>query len=346
MIGRRPSWQHGSQRSQAAPVVVVTGASAGVGRAVARRFARDGAKVGLVARGAAGLAGAAREVEEAGGIPLVLQADVADADAVEWAAERAELELGPIDVWVNCAMATIFGPVQDASADEFRRATEVTYLGFVHGTQSALRRMRPRDRGTIVQVGSALAYRAIPLQAAYCGAKFATRGFTNSVRTELLYDRSRVHVTMVHLPAINTPQFDWGRNHMSRRPQPVKPIFQPEVAAEGVWWAARRRKREVWVGEPTLRAILGERVMPWLLDRYLARTAWDGQQAQAPVPKDPPDNLFSPADEHEDFGTHGRFDDDSRDHSIQMRLSRHRLALSLAALGAASTGALVRARSR
>jgi len=215
-------------------VAVVTGASAGVGRATVRRFAREGWSVGLLARGRDGLEGARREVEEAGGRAVVVPVDVADAEAVEAAAEEVEATLGPIDVWVNDAMVTVFSPVHEITADDFRRVTEVNYLGAVHGTLAALRRMRPRDRGTIVQVGSALAYRAIPLQSAYCATKFALRGFTDSLRTELLHEGSRVHVTSVHLPALNTPQFGWSKTAMTRQPQPVPPIFQPEVAADGI----------------------------------------------------------------------------------------------------------------
>src|SRR5438105_11498083 len=255
-------------------VVVITGASAGVGRATVREFARHGAHIGLVARGRDGLEGARREVEEAGGRALVLPTDVADADAVETAAETVERELGAIDVWVNNAMASVFSPVKAMRADEFRRVTEVTYLGCVHGTLSALRRMQPRDRGTIVQVGSALAYRSIPLQSAYCAAKHAIVGFTDSLRCELRHDGSRVHLTVVHLPALNTPQFDWVRSRLPRRAQPVPPIYQPEVAARAIWWAAHHRRREVHVAFPTVLAIQAEKIAPGVLDRYLGRTGY------------------------------------------------------------------------
>lgn len=293
--------------TSAGATVVVTGASAGVGRAVARAFAERGASVALVARGRDGLHAAAREVEAAGGRALVLPLDTADAAAVEHAAARAEAELGPIDVWVNNAMVSVFAPVSQLTADEVRRVTEVTYLGYVHGTLSALRRMAPRDRGTIVQVGSALAYRSIPLQAAYCGAKHAIEGFTESLRCELRHDRSGVRVTSVHLPAVNTPQFGWVRNRLSRRAQPVPPIFQPEVAARAIVWAADRAPRELKVGWPTVRAVYLERVVPGLLDRYLAAKGYDGQQTGEPADPDGPDNLFGPLPG--DAGAHGRFDE-------------------------------------
>ncbi|HLK42485.1 MAG TPA: SDR family oxidoreductase, partial [Thermoleophilia bacterium] len=247
-------------------IVVVTGASAGVGRATAHAFARRGARVGLIARGREGLDQAAAEVERLGGEALVLPADVADPDQVEAAAEAVEEQFGPIDVWINDAMATVFAPLLEITPDEFRRATEVTYLGTVHGTMSALRRMIPRDRGTVVQVGSALAYRAIPLQSAYCGAKFAIRGFTDSIRTELRHDHSSVWLTMVQLPAVNTPQFEWCRTRLPNHPQPVPPIFEPEVPAEAVYWAAHHRRRELTVGGSALKAIWGNRLSPRLAD--------------------------------------------------------------------------------
>ena len=262
--------------------VVVTGAAGGVGRATARAFGRRGANVGLLARGVEGLEAAAREVAQEGGAALVLPTEVADADAVERAAAAVEDRFGPIDIWVNCAMATIFSPFADLTPDEYRRATEVTYLGYVYGTMAALRRMRARDRGTIVQVGSALAYRAIPLQSVYCGAKFAIRGFTDSIRSELLHDRSRVHITMVQMPALNTPQFDWARNKTGKRAQPVPPIFQPELAAEAIVFAAHARRREIYVGWPSARAILANKIVPGLLDRYLAGAGYSGQLTDEP----------------------------------------------------------------
>jgi len=314
-------------------VVVITGASAGVGRATAHRFARDGASVALIARGSKALDGAAQELRDMGCQVLAIPVDVSDAEQVEAAAERIEQELGPIDIWINAAMATIFAPVSDITAAEFRRATEVTYLGTVHCTMSALRRMRPRNRGKIVQVGSALAYRAIPLQSAYCGAKFAVRGFTDALRVELMHEKSDVGVTMVQLSAFNTPQFQWGRTRLPRRPQPVPPVFQPEVAAEGIHYAAHHRRRELWVGYPAVKAIIGNGLVPWLADRALAKKGYTGQMDDQPVPADRPDNLFEPVDH--DFGTHGRFDDRSRRCSPQLWATTHRRAVAAGLLGAA-----------
>src|ERR671937_1323399 len=259
-------------------VVVVTGASAGVGRATARAFGARGATVGLIARGEDGLNAAAREVRDAGGRALVLPADVAHPDEVLAAAERAEAELGPIDVWVNDAMASIFAPVHEIEPDEFRRVTDVTYLGQVYGTMAALRHMLPRDRGHIVQVGSALAYRGIPLQAAYCGAKHAIQGFTESLRSELIHDKSNVRLTMVQMPALNTPQFSWVKSRLPRKAQPVPPIFQPESAAEAIYFAAHNPRREFYVGAPSVAVISVNKFAPGLLDRYLARTGYDSQQ--------------------------------------------------------------------
>jgi len=286
-------------------IVVVTGASAGVGRATVRAFARQGADVGLLARGVDGLEAARREVESFGGRAVVVPTDVADADQVEAAAERIERELGPIDVWVNNAMASVFSPVKELQADEVKRVTEVTYLGVVYGTLAALKRMLPRDAGAIVQVGSALAYRGIPLQAAYCGAKHAIQGFTESLRCELLHDGSRVHVGMVQLPAMNTPQFDWVKSRLPRQPQPVPPIYAPEIAADAIVWAATARRRELSVGAPTLAAIWGNKIASGLLDRYLARTGYDSQQTDAPADPNRPDNLWAPLPG--DHGAHGRF---------------------------------------
>lgn len=316
-------------------VVVITGASAGVGRATASAFAASGASIGLLARGRDGLDAAAREVERLGARALAVPTDVADPDAVEAAAARIEEELGPIDVWVNCAMATIFASFEQLTPAEYRRATEVSYLGYVWCTMAALRRMRPRDRGTIVQVGSALAYRAIPLQSPYCGAKFAIRGFTDSIRSELRHDRSAVHITMVQLPAVNTPQFDWGRNKMPRRPQPVPPIFQPEVAADAIVFAASARRREVWVGGPAFKAILANKLVPGLLDRMLAKSGYDGQLAGEPAPAHARDNLFEPVPG--DPGTHGRFDDRATDRSVVLEMVKRRGVV----LGCAAVGALV-----
>ena len=303
-------------------VVVITGASAGVGRAVARRFARDGARLALLARGHDGLDAARREVEEAGGRALAIPADVADWDAVNAAANQVERELGPIDIWINNAMASVFSTVREVRPDEYRRVTEVTYLGVVHGTLAALHRMLPRDRGTIVQVGSALAYRGIPLQSAYCAAKHAIDGFMDSLRCELIHDGSRVHVTMVQLPALNTPQFRWVKSRLPRKAQPVPPIYQPEVAADAIHWAGHARRRELWVGAPTVQAIVANRLAPGLLDRYLAATGFDSQQTDEPEDPDRPDNLWVPVGG--DHGAHGVFDDRASDTSPQLWAATHR----------------------
>jgi NAD(P)-dependent dehydrogenase (short-subunit alcohol dehydrogenase family) len=308
-------------------VVVVTGASAGVGRATARAFAAQGAAVALLARASPGLDAAAAEVREAGARALAVPVDVAHADQVEAAASRVEGELGPIDVWVNDAMATIFARTWDIKPDEFRRATEVTYLGAVHGTMAALKRMRPRDSGTIVQVGSALSYRAIPLQAAYCGAKHALRGFTDSVRVELMNERSNVHLTMVQLPGLNTPQFTWVRvRGLPETPRPVPPVYQPEVPAEAIVWASGQRRREVWVGGSTVATIIGNKVAPKLADLYLARTNVKAQQTGEPVSPTRRDYLFEPVDE--DRGAHGPFDSEAKGRSLQLAATRHRRALT------------------
>src|SRR5579871_5133067 len=323
-------------------VVVVTGASAGVGRAVVRAFARDGADIGLLARGVDGLEGARGDVEAAGGRALVLPTDVSDPRQVEAAAERVERELGPIDVWVNNAMVSVFSPVKELKADEVKRVTEVTYLGCVYGTMAALKRMLPRDRGTIVQVGSALAYRGIPLQAAYCGAKHAIQGFTESLRCELLHDHSRVHVTMVQLPAMNTPQFDWVKSRLPRQPQPVPPIYEPEVAADAIVWAASHRRREMSVGIPTVEAIWGNKIASPLLDRYLALTGYDSQQTDEPADPRRPDNLWQPLPG--DHGAHGRFAARSRDKSVQTWINERLPAL--AALVVAGVAAAVIGNSK
>jgi NAD(P)-dependent dehydrogenase (short-subunit alcohol dehydrogenase family) len=311
-------------------VVVITGASAGVGRAAAEAFGREGASVALLARGAAGLTGAREQVERAGGRGLALEVDVSAADEVETAAAIVEVELGPIDVWVNNAMQSVFSPVEQMRPEEFRRVTEVTYLGAVHGTMAALRRMRPRDRGVIIQVGSALAYRSIPLQSAYCGAKHALVGFTDSLRSELIHQNSRVVLCAVHLPALNTPQFGWVRSRLPRKPQPVPPIYQPEVAAEAIVWAASHPRRELFVGLPTYKAILGNRIAPGFLDRLLARQAWDGQQYDGWARPDRPDNLARPLDAQRDWGTHGEFDDRARRRSPLLELSKWSGPLSTA----------------
>ena len=322
-------------------VVVITGASAGVGRAAVREFARPGVALGLIARGQEGLEAARREAEAAGARVLVCPLDVADAAQVEAAAGRIESEFGPIRVWVNNAMVSVFSPVRQLRPEEVRRVTEVTYLGTVHGTLSALKRMLPRNDGVIVQVGSALAYRSIPLQAAYCGAKHAIAGFTQSLRCELLHDGSRVRVVMVQMPALNTPQFDWVRSRLPRQPQPVPPIYQPEVAARAIAWAARHADRELWVGYSTWQAIGANKFAANFADHYLARNGYAAQQTATPADPDRPDNLFSPLPG--DHGAHGRFDARARRHSFTLWLRRHVWA-SLALAG--GVGVLVAAQAR
>lgn len=317
-------------------VVVVTGASAGVGRAVACRFAAAGAHVALLARGEAGLLGARQEVEATGGTALPIVCDVADAEAVEQAAARVEAELGPIDIWINSAMVTVFGEFLDLTPEEFQRVTEVTYFGYVHGTRAALERMLPRDRGTIVQVGSALAYRGIPLQAAYCGAKHAIQGFTESVRCELLHQHSRVWLTMVQMPALNTPQFGWCRSKMPRKPQPVPPIYQPEVAADAVHWAAHHRRRELYVGGSTAVVIAGNKVLPSLGDWYLGRTGYDSQQYDGARAQGARDNLFRPVDDVVDHGQDGPFGQRAYGRSLELWAARHRGLLAMLAGGVAA----------
>jgi NAD(P)-dependent dehydrogenase (short-subunit alcohol dehydrogenase family) len=326
-------------------IVVITGASAGVGRATARAFARRGALIGLIARGEDGLAATAGEVEALGGKALVLPADVAEPADIEAAAEAVERHFGPIDIWINNAMATIFSAFGDITPEEFRRATEVTYLGTVYGTMAALKRMRPRNRGSIVQVDSALGYRAIPLQAPYCGAKFAVRGFTDSLRSELLHDGLEVNLTLVCLPAMNTPQFDWARNKTGHAAQPVPPIFQPEVAAQAIVHAATHRLRELWVGTPTIKAILANKLFPGLLDRLLARRGYRGQLTDRPSPRDSTGNLFAPV--RGDHGAHGRFDDRPHPNSLELWGRRHRswIAGGMAALVGLALG-LTAARRR
>jgi len=330
-----------TRTSQQQEVVVITGASAGVGRATVQRFARDGARIGLLARGRAGLEGARRDVERAGGQALVLPTDVADDAQVEAAADAVERAFGFIDVWVNNAMASVFSPIKDMTPDEFKRVTEVTYLGTVYGTLAALRRMLPRDRGHIVQVGSALAYRGIPLQAAYCGAKHAIQGFMDSLRAELLHDGSHVQVTMVQMPALNTPQFGWVKSRLPRKAQPVPPIFQPEVAADAIHWAAHHERREMYVGLPTAVAITGNKVAPNVGDHYLAWTGYDSQQTDGPRRPDYQDNLWEPVDAERDYGAHGAFDARAADHSVQLQLSMHRSWLAVAGLGLAGVAWLL-----
>jgi short-subunit dehydrogenase len=314
-----------------AKTVVVTGAGAGVGRATVEEFAKAGFNLALLSRDPGRLDRAVLDLQRYGVRTIAVPTDVADADAVEAAAEKVEAALGPIDVWVNVAMATIFSPFADITAAEFERATKVTYLGQVYGTMSALKRMRTRDKGTIINVGSALAHRSIPLQSAYCGAKFAVRGFTNSLRSELIHDGSNIHITEVDLPAINTPQFDWALNKTGRRAKPVAPIFQPELAARAIVFAATHHRRQIWLGLPTIKAILGNRIAPGLIDTYLAYAGYSGQLEEQGLAADAPSNLFHPVPG--DYGAHGRFDYKSKAESWEFFTDRHRTALVLGLLG-------------
>ncbi len=300
-------------------VVVITGASAGVGRATAHAYGARGDAVALLARSEESLEAAAQEVRDRGGRALPIVCDVSDATAVEAAGAQVEAELGPIDVWVNNAMVTSLSRFEEMEPEEFRRVTDVTYHGVVHGTLTALRRMRPRDRGVIVQIGSSLAYRGIPLQSAYCGSKHAIQGFTESVRCELLHDGSKIHLTMVQLPALNTPQFTMARNRLPRHPMPVPPIYQPEVAADAIVWASEHRRREVWVGASTPPVIIGNALVPTAADHFLARTGFDSQQSDMP-PAEGPDYLFAPRPG--DHGTYGRFGDLAKDSSRQLKLTK------------------------
>jgi NAD(P)-dependent dehydrogenase (short-subunit alcohol dehydrogenase family) len=335
----RPNRMSSRQRDPLSrAIVAITGASAGVGRATVRRFAKSGANIALMARGRDGLDAAREEVERAGGRALVLPLDVADAAQVDAAAERIEAELGPIDVWINNAMVSVFSPINEMTAEEFRRVTEVTYLGCVHGTLAALRRMRPRNRGVIVQVGSGLAYRAIPLQSAYCAAKHAARAFTDSLRCELLHDRSGVRVAMVHLPALNTPQFRWVKSRLPRKAQPVPPIFQPEVAADAIYFAAHNPRREFFVGLPTVEANIANKVAPGMLDRFLARHGYDSQQHDGAEDPNRPHNLWEPLPG--DHGAHGVFDNRAKRWSPQWWLNKHRAAIALGVAAVAVSGAL------
>ncbi|WP_433208153.1 SDR family oxidoreductase [Dactylosporangium sp. CS-047395] len=329
-------------------VVVITGASGGIGRATARLFAARGAAVALLARGEAGLKAAADDVEAAGGKALPISVDVADHCALDAAATRVEQELGEIDVWINDAFTSVFAPFTEIEPDEFKRVTEVSYLGYVYGTRAALDRMLPRNRGAIVQVGSALAYRGIPLQSAYCGAKHAIQGFNESLRTELLHDKRNVHVTMVQMPAVNTPQFGWVLSRLGRHAQPVPPIYQPELAAKAVVYAADHpRRREYWVGGSTVGTLLGDKFIPGLLDRYLARTGYKSQQTDERRDPDQPRNLWHPADRSEDFGAHGDFDDRSTRRSPQLWASQHHGLLAVAGAGLAFlAGAAIARRGR
>ena len=311
--------------------VVITGASAGLGRAIAREFGRHGANVGLLARGLDGLNAAKQEIENAGGKAIVVPADVADGHALEEAAAGVEEHFGPIDIWVNNAMTSVFSPVKEMEAEEYKRVTEVTYLGVVNGTLAALRRMLPRDRGTIVQVGSALAYRSIPLQSAYCGAKHAVVGFTDSLRCELIHDQSRVRLTVVHMPALNTPQFGWVKSRLQHKAQPVPPIFQPEVGARVIYWAAHHNRREIYVGWPTVAAIVGNKIAPAMLDHYLGRTGYDSQQTDEPERPDRPNNLWQPLPG--DHGAHGSFDRRAHARSYESWSDLHRTWIVLGLAG-------------
>ncbi len=310
-------------------IVVITGAGAGVGRATVEEFARKGYDVALLARDPDRLEAAAAEIRRYGVRALPIPTDVADDEAVEAAADRVEQELGPIDVWVNVAMATVFAPVSKLTAKEFQRGTAVTYLGQVHGTMAALSRMTPRNRGTIVNVGSALGYRSVPLQSIYCGSKFAIRGFTDALRSEIIHDKLDIHLTMVDLPAVNTPQFDWAMNKMGRRAKPVAPIYQPEVPARAIFFAATHRRREVWVGYPTVQAILANRIAPGLIDKYLANAGYSGQFTDEPLGPNAPANLYEPVPGA--YSAHGRFDARSRSGSWEMFTDRHRTAFWAAA---------------
>ena len=324
----------------------MTGASGGIGRAVVRAFAARGAKIGLIARGEVGLKAAAAEVEDAGGTALVLPLDVSDAAALEVAADRVEAELGPIDVWVNVAFTSVFSRFEHIKPEEYKRVTEVSYLGYVYSTMTALARMKPRDHGTIVHVGSALAYRGIPLQTAYCGAKHAIQGFHEALRCELLHEKSNVHVTMVQMPAVNTPQFSWVLSRLPHHAQPVPPIYQPEVAARAVLYAADHpRRREYWVGASTAATLAANAIAPGLLDRYLGRTGFASQQTKDKRDPDQPENLWEPADglQGKDFGAHGIFDDQAKPRSTQLWASHHHGLLGAgAAAGSVALGRLVR----
>lgn len=323
-------------------VVVITGASAGLGRATAREFGRQGARVGLLARGADGLEAAKREMESAGAKAVAIPTDVADSEAVERAAAMVEEQLGPIDIWINNAMASVFSPVKEMKPEEYKRVTDVTYLGVVYGTLAALQRMLPRDHGTIVQVGSALAYRSIPLQSAYCAAKHAIAGFTDSLRCELIHDKSKVRVTMVQMPALNTPQFGWVKSRLKHKAKPVPPIFQPEVGARAIYWAAHHDRRELYVGWPTVEAIIGNKLAPGVLDRYLGKNGYQSQQTSEPEDPSRPDNLWKPVPG--DHGAHGAFDSEAHQISWELRgtLDRAWIGAGLASVAAACAIFLLR----
>ena len=330
--------------SRAYEVVVITGASAGVGRATVRKSARHGARIGLVARGIDGLKAARTEVEELGSEALIVPTDVANADQVEAAAAQIEAEFGRIDIWINNAMTSVFSPIKEMTAEEFRRVTEVTYLGYVYGTLAALKRMLPRDGGVIVQVGSALAYRGIPLQSAYCAAKHAVQGFCDSLRCELLHDQSGVCLTMVQLLALNTPQFGWVKSRLPRKARPVPPIFQPEVAAEAIYFASHNPRREFYVGEPSVGVIVANKFVPGLLDHYLARSGYDSQQCDGAEDPNRPDNLWQPVPG--DHGAHGAFDARAHSWSTQWWTNEHRGLIATAVVALAFAGLLAVLKDR
>jgi NAD(P)-dependent dehydrogenase (short-subunit alcohol dehydrogenase family) len=331
-------------------VVVVTGASAGVGRAIVRAFARRGASIGLLARGQEGLEGAREDAERLGGKALVIPTDVADPEQIEQAARRVEETFGPIDIWINDAMESVFAPFTEITPEEFQRVTEVSYLGFVYGTMTALRRMQPRDRGTIIQIGSALAYRSIPLQSAYCGAKHGIKGFTDSIRCELSHQKSKVKITMLQLPAVNTPQFNWVKSRLPRKAQPVPPIYQPELIGHAATWVTDHHRRELFIGLSTVITIQGNKFFPALGDWYLGRTGYQSQQTDEPADPNRPDNIWQPVDDQRDYGAHGRFDEQARRYSWQFWADTHIGLLSFIGLslaGAAGTLAfLQRKRAR
>ncbi len=333
-------------KTQTPQVVVVTGASAGVGRAVACAFAKHGAHIGLLARGHEGLEGARREVEALGGKALAIPTDTSNAEQLEAAATKVEETFGPIDVWVNDAMVSVFSPFKEMKPEEFKRVTEVAYLGFVYGTMAALHRMLPRDRGVIIQIGSALAYRSIPLQAAYCGAKHGIMGFTDTVRCELLHDKSNVKISMLQLPAVNTPQFGWVKSRLSHEAQPVPPIYQPEIIGEATVWASTHPRRELFIGLSTIMAIQGNKIAPALLDRYLAKTGYQSQQTNQPVNPEQPNNLWQPVDEKRDFGAHGAFDARARRQSWQVWVDTHPGVVALLGATLAGVTGIVFYRSR
>ena len=338
------------ENSPVKEVIVITGASAGVGRATVRAFAGPGKCIGLIARGKAGLEAAAKEVEAAGGKALVLPTDVADPGQVAKAAQAVKETFGPVDIWINVAMASVFSPVKEMQPEEFKRVTEVTYLGYVYGTLEALKQMLPRDKGVIVQVGSALAYRGIPLQAAYCASKHAIQGFHDSLITELLHDKSGVKVTMVQMPALNTPQFRWVKTRLPHKGQPVPPIFQPEVAAKAIVYAVQHTPRELFVGWPTVKAIQGNKIAPWYADRVLAKNGFKSQQTNEPADPDRPNNLWEPVDDKEDHGAHGVFDERATNWSAELwaRLNWPKLAIGGLgiSLGSFLTGFLLKAKSK